>query len=290
MPKTQTWFSANADGMNCDDVCSTIATLAQGQAMECDAAALASVATAGPSELKKEIGSFFTHQQPVLGGCAASNPTISETGDTWLWFHKTSASDNTCSAGEITAPSCAAIPATSDFKSRRLCPCKLVRRRLAHMEQLPCPRALPPRNNDAAPDLSGGCPHYVPPPRHPRLESVVGAAQVTPVHATNGASSHGATKLAAPLLLGALCALGGGRGAYTPFVFFAVASQLLRPSAAHNWIVNPTSRARAASTTKPCRSRRSNIPDIHVNAGQEFEMSWAVRLFIRLRVSSTSVY
>lgn len=272
-PETQTWFAANADGMNCDDVCSTIATLAQGQAMECHAAALASVAAAGPGGLQNEIGRFFTHQRPLLGGCAASNPTISDTDETWVWFHKTSASENTCSAGELTAPSCAAIPAANDFKSRRLCPCKRIRRRLAHTE-LPCPRALPPRNDDAAPALSGGCPRYTPPAAsHLQLESVAPVVHV----AANGASSHRAAKLAAPLLLGALGALSGGRSAYIPFVLFAVASQLPLPIAAHNWMVNPTSRARAASTTKPCRSRRNNVPDIHVNAGQEFELSWAVR-------------
>ena len=156
------------------------------------------------------------------------------------------------------------MPTEDAFKLRRLCPCKTSRRR--QLASRP-PRSLPPREGatiDGVEEIGIECPH---------------AASRRRLRDANAARSRGGVaQLAASLALGALASLSGAPRRTVLFLPIALlaASQLPR-AAAHNWIFNPSTRVTGAkaSTTRPCRARRTNIPDVHVNPGQEFEAEWS---------------
>ena len=155
------------------------------------------------------------------------------------------------------------MPQESSFQLRRLCPCTVARRRRLRVEFATAAAAATQRK--------AGCPKYpasdAPAAERRRLE-----------HSNAGVAPRAA--LSAQLLLGAATlALSASTPTLAqPFLQLALVgafATLLPSASAHNWIINPTSRATQASTTKPCRPRMSNIPDVHVNPAQEWEVEWA---------------
>ena len=292
-PQAQQWYRANATGQSCDDVCA-----ANGAGQVCDLAALQAAAATSPTELARTIAPHYTAMTPALSSCSASAPSLSDSAERLLFFHRTSASSNTCAANELTAPSCAAVPTEGAFSLRRLCPCKSSRRRLTFQP----PRALPSKSTHGGAGAltpGPGCPKYTPLPTTDgsRAAGASGAATASsrdrrrldagaahdamPPHTNSAASlpASSATPLVSALALGTLAAaLSGGFGfggvhgapyalALTPYVLLLAASQLPRATA-HNWIYNPSSRASQASTARPCRAKRTATPDVHVNSGQ----------------------
>ena len=249
----QSWFRATAAGQSCDDVCQALTP-----AQVCDLDALTSVGD-DPASLLLATQRFYSLNTPALSDCRNAGPALSDTDERWLFFHKTTSTSNTCDASELQSASCGAVPTEDDFKLRRLCPCKASRRRLTFRP----PHTLPsPKRSGAASIVE--CPHYTPLAERRRLGDA------------NAATSRSVAPLATSLTLGVLASLGGGgrlATTFIPLVLFA-AAQLPR-AAAHNWMWSPSSRASQASTTKPCRPKRSHIPDVHVNPGQEFEVEWA---------------
>ena len=283
-PPVQQWYRADAAGQSCDDVCA-----ANGIGQVCDLAALQAAAAASPTELALTTAPHYTAIAPALSACTASAPSLSDTAERLFFFHRSSASPNTCAVSDLTVPSCAAVPTEGVLKLRRLCPCKTSRRRLTFRP----PHALPSSKSDhsaGALTPGPGCPKYTPPTAtsdHRRLDaSTANDAVAEPMPHANGAASlaaESAMPLASVLALGTLvAALSGGGGvhgapfalALPPFVLLLAAAQLPRATA-HNWIFNPSSRASQASTARPCRAKRTATPDVHVNSGQEFEVEWS---------------
>ena len=258
-PAPQAWFRASGPQQSCDDVCAALQP-----AQTCDLSALQAVGD-DPAAVQLATQRFFSENVPALSRCSASSPALADTPERWLYFHKTTGSANTCASNELSAPSCSAIPADDAFKLRRLCPCKTSRRRLTFRP----PHALPGTNGAQASD-DADCPRYRPKPNHRRLGGLAGT--------TNSAlPSHvGVAPLATSLALSALASLsGGGRLVTTLLPLALLAAAHLPLASSHNWMWNPTSRASRASTTKPCRAKRSAVPDVQVNPGQEFEAEWA---------------
>ena len=251
----QTWFKATGPGQSCDDVC-------QANGKVCDLTAL-EAKTDDPTSLEADTRSYFTSNTPAVGSCNQALPAVADTAEKWMFFHsKQTTGQNTCAA--VAEPSCSAQPADDEFKLRRLCPCTTSRRRLRDVAT-PCPRSL----SDAA--TSPGCPHFQGNPRRKLLQ----APATTPANsATRIASSTTTSLLLIAVALGGVS--GGSRGGSVAFVAISLSLLVLAvPTEGHNWMWNPTSRSSQASTAKPCRARRSNIPDIHVNPGQEFKLEWA---------------
>ena len=262
-PPKQSWFTATKAGQSCDAVCAD-----HGQACDLDGLVAAS---GSPAVLEQKVGAFYSTVTPAVAGCASALPAMSTAnGERWLFFHANTAGANTCPADAITPPSCGAVPGKSDegvFRMRRVCPCKAARRRLGGPSTVPEETARTIAKGVASRAGAAGCPHYTPPGAQRRRLESAGAAHV------NAAAGRASVSLYA--LVGAL-ALGGERAQpLLPLAALAVASVLLPCAEAHNWLWNPTSRASKASTTKPCRQRRSNIPDIHVNPGQNFNIEWS---------------
>ena len=54
------------------------------------------------------------------------------------------------------------------------------------------------------------------------------------------------------------------------------AAAFLPSARAHNWVMKPASRARLASTPKPCRARIAAEPHVQLNPGDEFPVEWRV--------------
>ena len=250
----QTWFRATAAGQSCTDVCQALTP-----AQVCDLDALTNVGD-DPASLQLATKRFYSLNSPAVSDCDNARPALSDTDERWLFFHKTSSTSNTCDVSQLKPVSCDAAPTEDGFKLRRLCPCKSSRRRLTFRP----PHTLPsPKHSGAGSAVK--CPHSTPPIEGRRL---LGGA--------NAATSRSVAPLATSLTLGALAFLGGGGRLATtllPLALFAAAQ--LPGATAHNWMWSPSSRASQASTTKPCRPKRSHIPDVHVNPGQEFEVEWA---------------
>lgn len=263
-PPPQIWFAATAAGMSCDAVC------AANGAKVCDAAALSAGANSA-SALEDNVASYYTSSRPTLSGCSSSSPSISATNEKWMFFHSTSAFPNACPANALTTPSCGAVPTEDDFKRRRLCPCKTSRRRrLLRTEKnaVPCPHTLP---ENAATGIAG-CPKFSDLAR--RLASAESEHAAPSNHHTNVATGTATTTTMNTMLLLTATAMSTLTESATPLLLATVFAFLPRVSA-HNWIWSPTSRASQASTTKPCRAKRTNIPDVHINPGGTFEIEWA---------------
>lgn len=259
---TQTWHKATALGQSCDDVCAA-------QSTTCDLAAL-QAAKGSPQAVQSATKKYYTASEPAVAGCGAAQPAITDTPEQWLFFHRDTIGANTCpTAGDIAPPSCSAVPQDDIFKMRRLCPCVTTRRRLrtpveAEAVTIPCPHSLPTGPSGGV----AGCPHFpgIPASRRQLLAD---------------GNSAGSPSTTMPLLLTAIAALqlyGGANSAvFTGAALLLTTASLIPQASAHNWIWNPTSRTSGtkASTTKPCRSKKTNVPDVHVNPGQEFEMEWS---------------
>lgn len=237
-PIAQAWFKATSATQNCEDVCSAVPVPTGVAPMRCDAAALSAAANS-PSSVASGIERFYTTAEPPIGSCLHGTPAISMTSAKWMFFHRTTANANQCSAPELAAASCTATAPTDaasvPLDLRRLCPCKAGarRRRLAFRS---------PGATNAAP--------------------------------SRGASASGAT---ATFALSALAALGGGgrRAASVPLLALA-AAQLLPRAVAHNWIWNPRTRSNnIPSMLPPCPPRTSKVPGVQVNPGQDFEVEWS---------------
>jgi hypothetical protein len=301
------WFEATAAGQSCNDVCAA----APGPSMVCDQSALNAIDGVTAASLEANAATLdarFASNRPMVSACSAAHPAISDTDERWLFFHRRSASDNTCEASEIVAPSCAAVPLEDGLKLRRICPCmSSVRRRRLRAESdsfkrdapaatlsvgdtagsTPCPREVGGDGGNAPSGGSisaaaSGCPHYTPPTA--TLEAARGDAREFRRYAAapNAAAPAAAqVALSATLALGAALGVLSGAGARSAALAVAPLAALLAvahylPSAdAHNWIWNPHSRASQASTVKPCRGKKGNVASIHVNPGQEFAIEWS---------------
>ena len=258
-PNAQTWFLAASATQNCEDVCSAVPVPTGVAPMRCDAAAL-SAAADSPSSVASGIERFYTVAEPPIGSCLAGTPAMSMTSAKWMFFHRTTANANQCSASELTAASCTATAPTDaasvPLNLRRLCPCKAGarRRRLAFRS----PGALPPGRDASLGTVSAR-----------RL-----AGEATNAASSRGASTSGA---AVTFAISALAALGGsGRHAASVPLLMLAAAQLLPRAAAHNWIWNPRTRSgNKPSMVPPCPPRTSKIPGVHVNPGQDFEVEWS---------------
>ena len=272
----QEWFRATGPGQSCDHVCGM-------NGGSCDLSKLTLMAS-NPTSLQSSTEPYFSTISPPIAGCDSALPAVTEGFDeNWLFFHADRVGANTCGKDELRTPSCAAVPVEDLFKMRRLCPCKLPtvrRRRLrtsaedgVNVKQAETPSPPQTSGSKGAP----GCPHYTPPVTATasaettvkrRLEEV---APATPSH-PNAAGPSRYSSLSTPIVLGALTlglstASAQQRRGLAPLLPIAVVmtvAALMPTASAHNWMWNPSSRASQASTTKPCRSRRTTIPDVHV--------------------------
>ena len=266
------WFTATNSGQSCDDVCVA-------ESKVCDVAALNAIDGVSEASLEANAATLdakFASARPMVSSCSAANPSITNTDERWLFFHRRSASDNTCAANEIVAPSCAAVPPNDGFALRRVCPCKSARRRLrAAVEpaapDAPCPHALHDGREETA---SGGCPHYTPQRRLSDQRKT--QADIIPLSLSNAATESKPSPTLSVLMVAA--------AAYyrwtsvdvgAPIAVLFTAAYLLPSVSAHNWIWNPSSRSSQASTIKPCRAKKGTTPSIHVNPGQEFSIEWS---------------
>ena len=256
----QSWFAATKAGESCDAVC------AAHDRQVCDLSAL-QAAVGSPTEIAKQVAPFYTTMNPAVAGCTSAFPAMTlANGKNWLFFHADAVGANTCpSVDEITAPSCSAVPAgesESIFKMRRLCPCR----------HPPAQRRLgggPAMAVKADSTVLTPCPRYVAPEARRRLKDHEAA------HA-NAAAGRASISLSLSVLVGCVLALRNERlQPLLPLAALVASSALLPRAMAHNWMINPTTRASRASTAKPCQARKTNVPHVHVNPGQMFQMEWA---------------
>ena len=280
----QSWFRGTSPGQSCDAVC------AANGGRTCDLDQLKLVASQS-STLKTATAPYFSTINPSVAACGSAFPAITETAESWLFFHADTEGTNTCSADEIDAPSCSAVPAENMFVLRRLCPCKNARRRRLREEEeeeddevtktttlTPCPHELKKKGIHREQGIAG-CPHFTPAAAASVATSAIAkrrlqqsALEENPALLRNAGAAPAV--VSTPLILSTLVVVGGGRS-LLPLVALLGAISLLPSASAHNWMWNPSSRASQASTAKPCRARRTNIPDVHVNPGQIFEAEWA---------------
>ena len=285
----QSWFRGTSPGQSCDAVC------AANGGRTCDLDQLKLVASQS-STLKTATAPYFSTINPSVAACGSAFPAITETAESWLFFHADTEGTNTCSADEIDAPSCSAVPAENVFVLRRLCPCKHVRRRRLREEEeeeeeeddevtktttlTPCPHELKKKRIHRERGIAG-CPHFTPAAAASVATSAIAkrrlqqsALEENPALLRNAGAAPAV--VSTPLILSTLVVVGGGRS-LLPLVALLGAISLLPSASAHNWMWNPTTRVTGvkASTTKPCRKKQTNIPDVHVNSGQEFEMEWS---------------
>jgi hypothetical protein len=256
-------FSITGPGQSCDAVCAAVGGT-------CDLLAL-QAAAGSPQVVRAATAKHYAASKPAVAACGAAAPAITDTPEQWLFFHRLTTGDNTCpDSEEIGVPSCSAVPAEDMFKMRRLCPCTTTRRRLRAPEPpVPCLAPVRQKTSSSSPHGSSaegvaGCPHFDASRR--RLAE---------------GSSAGTLSTTTSLFLTAAAALhlhgGANAAAFAGTALFLAAASILPRASAHNWMWNPTTRVTGvkASTTKPCRKKQTNIPDVHVNSGQEFEMEWS---------------
>ena len=216
----------------------------------------------------------YTSTKPTLAGCSASMPLISDTSERWLFFHKTTSTPNTCSADQITAPSCSAKPAAQNgFKLRRLCPCKSGRRRMETQVR---------RGKGAT---TAGCPHFE--SENDAIRRRLNMAEeesnfpdtLSSSNPSNAAAAGPAiTMTTLACTVTSLFALSMGSGTRNKLILplLLLTSFAVLPSTdAHNWINGPARVASRLAMIKPCPSRMNVEPHLHVNPGQEFNLEWA---------------
>lgn len=201
-------------------------------------------------------------------------PLIADTSERWLFFHKTTSTPNTCSADQITAPSCSAKPAAQNgFKLRRLCPCKSGRRRMETQVR---------RGKGAT---TAGCPHFE--SENDAIRRRLNMAEeesnfpdtLSSSNPSNAAAAGPAiTMTTLACTVTSLFALSMGSGTRNTLILplLLLTSFAVLPSTdAHNWINGPARVASRLAMIKPCPSRMNVEPHLHVNPGQEFNLEWA---------------
>ena len=151
----QAWFRATAPGQSCDDVCA-----ANGGTV-CDLAALQAAADSAAA-VRRATERFYTGAHPAVAACSKALPAMSATGEGYIFFHKTTSSNNTCAADALTAPSCSIAPAVGGLDLRRLCPCKPSRRRLGAVRRAAKETHAARSSTSEGTDKSSGCPQYRP--------------------------------------------------------------------------------------------------------------------------------
>ena len=237
----QAWFRATAPGQSCDDICA-----ANGGTV-CDLAALQAAADS-PAAVRSATERFYTGAHPAVAACSKALPAMSATGEGYIFFHKTTSSNNTCAADALTAPSCSVAPAAGGFDLRRLCPCKPSRRRLGAVRRA-AKETHAARSSTSSTDKSSGCPQY-----RPRTRDGA-AAQSAPSNAAFMAQTA-VLPITLALQVGVLVSLGVSSQA----VVSLITLQLLPRLAAHNWLFTPPLTRGRFMTTQPCRAKLSNIP------------------------------
>ena len=238
----QAWFRATAPGQSCDDVCA-----ANGGTV-CDLAALQAAADSAAA-VRRATERFYTGAHPAVAACSKALPAMSATGEGYIFFHKTTSSNNTCAADALTAPSCSIAPAVGGLDLRRLCPCKPSRRRLGAVRRAAKETHAARSSTSEGTDKSSGCPQY-----RPRTRDGA-AAQSAPSNAALMAPTA-VLPITLALQVGVLVSLGVSSQALVSLLTL----QLLPRLAAHNWLFNPPMTRGRFMTTQPCRAKLSNIP------------------------------
>jgi hypothetical protein len=234
--------------MSCDEHCVS-------QALVCNGTRLAS--GTGYSTFKTTVAPYYTCAPPVLADCSAAAPGLDASGA--CRFRGSAAncpgtvSISDCDDAVATA---AAHCAASHPSTQRFCSCD------------PAPTATPTTAPTAAPTQASTTA-----PSGARIRRGVTSAASAVV------SPHRVLTLGG-VILGSLAALGGGGGSRAGTgTTFAVAVGLAlwaSPVSGHNWIMSPSRAMTEASTTAPCRGRKS-ATDWHaqVGTGQDFVVKWA---------------
>ena len=247
---TQIWYQATDRTQSCDDVCQAIN-------LQCDETKLVN-AEDDPSLVRAGVAPFLTIAEPAIAQCQDFLPALAGTPEQWMLF-RTKKSPQCITH---TNPSrCDAKPPPNDpLSTVRLCPCKQNRRRLSFRP----PNALPTSTEQAA--RKAGCPQFKVSGR--RLSGA----------AVNSAAPTPSFSLSTTFTFGIFSALSGGtaRTLSLSLLSVAILSHVTPRAFAHNWVWNPLTRSRnLASMTQPCKNRATQLPGIHVNRGQEFEVEWS---------------
>ena len=299
------WLRGDA-GASCSAVCG-----ASGRT--CDAASFsAAVTSAG---LLSQVGGSFLCRRPMLSACEAYAPSTSSYGDGWCWFNDpaacSSAAAPTCDSAapptDVGLTGLRFCPCAAGAAGRRLevrAPGEEGQAKLGmdlppdHLPvQVTADAAVGTARKNASPcpfatainSSSQNQPHSQP-------ASYTGYSPPSPsFHRHLLAAVPSATLPAALLATLPLIGLVGvalvamrrrhrdrpgaraGPGV-PPSRALLMTTQLLvsiDPTAAHNWINSPRSRASKASEVSPCLPRTSSVPHVRINPGQEFLVEWA---------------
>ena len=266
---------AAAPGISCASYCA-------GRNEICDHGVLRSVNLNSSSGLAAAIAPQKVCRPPIIQSCSPVAPVLGPDGECWFYRSSQTCEDDGISVVGLASdqPGCTLDGESDDKLDEARIDCEAVPPQ--NLRRLCACKAIPSSQDANRRELSSSVEHHDEVASHSDTRcspsSSACKSSASPRHSclfTNIAFSFALVAW----LVGGGESRGGGNFGFRPSAVVAIALSfmLFAPQVidAHNWLFTPSRAFKVASTTMPCRARKSTDTHQQLGPGQEFVMKWA---------------